>query len=118
MHGIRPAQIAGYRTRNSRTPRLPPRLQAAWPTRAFGIEAAARQHELDFLPLATERYFLAARQGRFSKMAASALLQALRSPEFRDSCRNLPGYDATGSGDIVSARGFLTAIGAGARLEG
>jgi molybdate transport repressor ModE-like protein len=118
VRGIRPAQIAGYETEEFTHAAVAATVASGMADAAFGIEAAARQTELDFIPLATERYFLAARRGRFSKVAASALLQALRSPEFRDSCRNLPGYDATGSGEVVSARGFLTAIGAGARLEG
>ena len=110
--GIRPAQIRGYETEEFTHAAVAATVASGMADAGFGIEAAARQQQLDFIPLATERYFLAARQGLFSTAAARALLDALRSPEFRDSCRNLPGYDATGSGDIVSATGFLTAVGA------
>ena len=69
------------------------------PAAGFGIEAAARQQALDFIPLATERYFLALRRAAVATAAAQALLEALRSPEFRECCRKLPGYDAAGSGE-------------------
>ena len=117
VQGISPAQIAGYEVEEFTHAAIAATIASGMADAGFGIEAAARKQHLDFIPLATERYFLAARQGRFSTAAAHALLAALRSPEFRDSCRNLPGYDATGSGDIVSAAGFLTAIGAAGRPE-
>ena len=75
----------------------------------FGIEAAARQQELDFIPLATERYFLAARRGTLAGTAAQTMLDTLRGLEFRACSQKLPGYDATGSGEIVSAKAVLSA---------
>lgn len=115
--GIPPAQIAGYQTEEFTHAAVAATVASSMAEAGFGIEAAARQQDLDFIPLATERYFLAARQGRFSGAAAHAILETLRSPEFHDSCRKLPGYDATGAGDIVNAKGFLTSVGAAGRSD-
>ena len=62
--------------------------------RRLGIEAAARQHRLDFVPLATERYFIAARATTLATAAFRSVLESLRSPGFRELLNALPGYDA------------------------
>ena len=116
--GLRPAQITGYRTEEFTHAAVAATVASGKADAGFGIEAAAGLHDLDFIPIATERYFLAAQHSKLGGAAAHAVLETLRSAEFRESCQRLPGYDATGSGDIVSARGFLTAVGAAARLDG
>ncbi|MNC86604.1 PBP superfamily domain protein [compost metagenome] len=75
----------------------------------FGIEAAARQLGLDFVPLAPERYFLAARAATLARDHAQALLAAIRAPAFLKRIDAIPGYDATGIGDIVAASEGLRA---------
>ena len=93
MHGIRPAQIAGYETEEFTHAAVAATVASGMADAAFGIEAAARQHELDFIPIATERYFLAARSTTVTGAAAQALLESLKSPAFRSYLAGLPGYE-------------------------
>jgi len=64
----------------------------------FGLRAAAARHALEFIPLATERYYLALEKRAFRDAAVSLLLAALRSREFLQGAARLPGYDATNAG--------------------
>ena len=68
----------------------------------MGIEAAARQFNLDFVPLASERYFLIAYQESLRRPAVKELISAMQSREFKNVISRLPGYDATRAGEIIS----------------
>lgn len=71
----------------------------------FGLRAAAARYALEFVPLATERYYLACARRSLREPPFQALLAALRGREFVDGVAQLPGYDAAMSG----ARETLTA---------
>lgn len=68
----------------------------------FGVQAAAAQFRLDFIPLCRERYLLACREATLATPAAATLLAALRDAAFRDAVAALPGYDADGAGRVVA----------------
>jgi putative molybdopterin biosynthesis protein len=65
----------------------------------LGLEAAARKHDLDFIPLFVERYDLVF-QGEVSP-ALALLLNALVSKEFRREMQSLPGYETAHTGDQI-----------------
>lgn len=67
----------------------------------FGVAAAASRFKVDFLPLAQETYFLACRNDVLEQPAMQSLLGMLRSPVFAERVAALPGYDATGAGDVL-----------------
>ncbi len=69
---------------------------------AFAIEAAARQLDLDFVPLARERYFLAARDDLARERRFTTLLGILRGRKFKSHVAQLPGYDAARCGEAVN----------------
>jgi putative molybdopterin biosynthesis protein len=73
----------------------------------FGIEAAAAQYRLGFIPLIRERYYLACRNELASGKPVRALITVLQSPEFEASVANLAGYDWTGVGEQMSAEVVL-----------
>jgi len=73
----------------------------------FGIEAAARARGLDFVPLASEQYFLVALQPALEQPHVRALLELLRSPAWQAQLDALPGYSAERSGEILSLRRVL-----------
>ena len=73
----------------------------------FGVQAAAAQFRLDFIPLCTERYLLACRADMLEAPAAKALIATLQGAAFRDAVRELPGYDASHAGGL--AAGFEAA---------
>lgn len=66
----------------------------------FGVEAAARQFGLDFVPLAQERYVMACHRQLLNDANFLSFLDIIRSQDFRDAVAALPGYTPDGSGDI------------------
>lgn len=76
----------------------------------FGLRAAAARLRLDFVPLATERYFLAAARRTLRAAPAQALLRTLRSAEFSRTVKRLPGYDPARAGEDESIAAALSWI--------
>jgi len=64
----------------------------------FGLRAAAARYALEFVPLATERYYLAASRQALREAPMQALLGILRGREFAAAARELPGYDPSKAG--------------------
>jgi molybdate-binding protein len=67
----------------------------------FGVEAAARQFALDFVPVASERYLLLTGRQTLAYPSVQELLRLLRGPEFAELTRLLPGYRADRAGEIL-----------------
>lgn len=68
----------------------------------FGVETPARRFKLEFLPLATERYFLLCNQSDLDKPHLQAVLQILNSDEFQFAVNQLPGYTAAHCGQVAT----------------
>lgn len=58
----------------------------------IGVEAAARQFNLDFVPLLTERYFLMFEDRMLQDNRFPLILETLESSEFKAEVSLLPGY--------------------------
>ncbi len=67
----------------------------------FGIEAAARQFNLEFTATVTEQYWLAFNTLRMPDTTKRNLIAVLQSEDFQEQIENLPGYDPHGAGDLV-----------------
>ena len=67
-----------------------------------GVEAAARQYGLDFVPLVDEDYFLVCLKDALDHPAVLKLRQALEAPQWPRALAGLPGYQAMRPGDILS----------------
>lgn len=67
-----------------------------------GIEAAARQFGLDFVPLLIEDYFLACLKESLERPAVQRLLDALKSPAWLAAVAALPGYRPARSGEVLA----------------
>jgi excisionase family DNA binding protein len=65
------------------------------------IEAAARAHGLEFLPLTTERLDLVLRRRDYFEPPVQALLAFARGPEFAARAAVLGGYDVGQAGRVV-----------------
>jgi molybdate transport repressor ModE-like protein len=79
----------------------------------LGIEAAAVQYHLDFIPLCDERYLLACRIEEAESARMKMLLALLRGERFAAMVAALPGYSAAGAGKVLdsfAAAGFGTAL--------
>jgi len=76
----------------------------------FGLRAAAARYGLDFVPLATERYYLALHRRTFRDAPLQSLLAVMRSREFLQGAALLPGYDASSAGsreELIAALAWL-----------
>jgi putative molybdopterin biosynthesis protein len=66
---------------------------------ALGLQAAAHQYDLDFIPLFDERYDLVL--PRENESALSPLLDYIQTFDFRNSLSLLTGYNTTHSGEQI-----------------
>ena len=68
----------------------------------MGVEAAARQFGLDFIPLSSEYYLLVCHSKTLKQEAMVRLLEIIRGHDFQDAVRELPGYSPDDCGEIVT----------------
>ena len=68
----------------------------------LGIEAAARQFSLGFVPLIEEDYFLVCLQDVLEQPAVLMLREVLASQPWRATVAGLAGYSAAHSGEVLS----------------
>jgi putative molybdopterin biosynthesis protein len=94
--GIEPARIDGYLNEEFTHLAVAATIAGARADAGFGIKAAAAEYELDFLPLLTERYYLAGRPE-----ALAALQPLIGGEAFAAILSRLPGY-----GDAITGQVF------------
>jgi putative molybdopterin biosynthesis protein len=68
----------------------------------LGIEAAARERGLDFVPLAQERYFLVCLRDALEHPAVIRLRDALASKDWLEGLRRLNGYEPLNPGEVLA----------------
>lgn len=73
----------------------------------FGVQAAAEQFGLDFVPIATERYFFICRQDTLDHPAVRDVLALLGSADFSKLLAALPGYAADRPGEVATIENAL-----------
>lgn len=106
-HGVRPGQVTGYNSEEFTHAAVAATVASGMADCGFGIEAAARQAHLDFVPVATERYYLAARRSALQRPGPRALLDAISGAAFRRMLAGLPGYRAGAGVQPIAAREVL-----------
>ena len=67
----------------------------------LAIQAVARQHGLDFVPLVRERYDLAMRRRDYFEPPIQALFAFARTERFHRRAADMTGYDVSGLGTVV-----------------
>ncbi|QTP56819.1 helix-turn-helix transcriptional regulator [Billgrantia sulfidoxydans] len=68
----------------------------------FGVEAAAHQFGLAFLPLADEHYLLVCQRRSLADPSVRRLLEMIRGESFRQAVSELPGYTPDRCGEVCS----------------
>ena len=68
----------------------------------LGIETAARQFDLDFVPVISERYFLLCDRSMLIDPRFKPLHEYLKTSEFRTEVSKLPGYDSASTGTVMT----------------
>lgn len=66
----------------------------------FGVEPPARRFKLDFVPMATERYFFLCRDVDLQRPELQAVLEVMRGEAFHAVVNALPGYSAVKCGQV------------------
>jgi molybdate transport repressor ModE-like protein len=80
---------------------------------AFGVEAAARQFDLDFVRLLTEDYFFVCRRAFLDTEPMQRVLDVMKGQAFHDAVSQLPGYVAASPGAVSTVREFLDIVDGG-----
>jgi putative molybdopterin biosynthesis protein len=106
---IEATRIAGYDQEEFTHLAVAATVAAGQADVGFGIEAAAAQYRLDFVPLATEQYCLALRRDHLQDARVISLIDYLASAACRELIAALPGYRATHSGAVVDVDQVLPA---------
>ncbi len=110
--GIAPTAIAGYEQGEYTHAAVAAHVASGMADAGFGLELPARQFKLDFVPVASERYFLLCRSEVMKTPALQAVLAALRDPGFRAELAQLPGYDPAQAGTTMPLADAYPALGA------
>lgn len=90
--GLRPGAIHGYAHEEFTHAAVAATVASGMADAGFGIEAAAREQGLAFVPVVKEHYYLAARAAGLRQPRLRALLAHLETPAFRKLVDNLAGY--------------------------
>ena len=90
--GIDPAAIDGYQSEEFTHLAIAATVAGGMADTGYGIRAAAAHYGLDFIPLLTERYYLACRSDATDEPMVAKFIELLRSRELRKILTAMPGY--------------------------
>lgn len=107
QQGVSPGAIHGYTHEEFTHAAVAATVASGMADVAFGIEAAAREHGLDFVPVVNEHYYLASRNNVLQRPGVRALLAWLDSREFRRLVNGLAGYRSVAALQWVNAMEIL-----------
>jgi len=99
---IDPASIRGYETSEFTHMAVAAHIVGGMADAGIGVQTAAWRCGLDFIPLATERYFFAVRRDSLATPPMRQFLALLLGPAYREFVGKLAGYDAAELGRVMS----------------
>ncbi|MBO9354803.1 LysR family transcriptional regulator [Bordetella petrii] len=105
--GVPAAAVAGYARTEPSHAAVAHAIAAGSADAGLGIETAARQHHLDFVPLVQEDYFLVCLKSTLDLPSTQALLAILRGSPWQEALSRMPGYAPVQCGQVLSMRRVL-----------
>jgi molybdate-binding protein len=110
---VNPAKISGFNQSEFTHAAVAAYVASGMADAGLGVETPSRRFKLDFVPLATERYFLVCNKESLNSPHLQAVLAVLNAPEFQKSVNELPGYTADKCGVVETLQqAFPNAFGA------
>ena len=103
-YGITPNRIKGYEREVNTHAEVAMAVLSRSVDVGPAILPAAKVLGLKFIPLTKERYDLVIPKDNFSLKPVTALLEVIRSQEFKEKVEKMGGYDTKDSGKIMSKR--------------
>lgn len=100
QHGLDGLQINGYERIEFTHAAVAAYVASDMADVTFGVEAAARQFDLDFVPLVTEDYFFVCRRQLLELEAMKRVLAIMKGDAFRTAISGLPGYRIEDAGAV------------------
>lgn len=97
---IDPSCIQGYENEELTHAAVAAHVASGLADAGVGVGAAAEQLNLDFVPLATENYYLAIHQDTLARPEGQYLLGLLKGDEFHDAVTGLHGERAHRTGEV------------------
>lgn len=99
---IEPARISGFNQSEFTHAAVAAYVASGMADVGLGVETPSRRFKLDFIPLATERYFLLCNKEDLQSPHIQAVLEVLNDPDFQALVNELPGYSAQDCGRVES----------------
>jgi molybdate transport repressor ModE-like protein len=106
--------IAGYDTGEFTHSGVAACVSSGLADASFGVETAARQFGLDFIPVVTERYFLVCGEAALASLGVKRIRDIVSSRQFRVEAGQLPGVDVTQAGAVLRIEEAFPELRAGA----
>ncbi len=105
--GVDPTAIDGYHTEEFTHLAVAATVAGGMADVGYGIRAAAAHYGLDFIPLLTERYYLACRMQALEEPLLAKFIGLLRGAELRKILASMPGYGTTITGKFYDVSDAL-----------
>lgn len=107
--GMKASDVQGYQSQEPSHTAVAQTIASNAADAGLGIEAAAHEKGLGFVPLVQERYHLVCLKSELTTPAVQALLTELQSPNWQTTLHKLPGYsgELAQSGQVLSLRAML-----------
>lgn len=110
--GVDHQRLDGYQTEEFTHAAIAAYVASGMADAGFGVEPPARQFNLDFIPVAKERYFLICRDETLELPEARELIGLLRGPAFKGLIEGLAGYTAPRAGEVAGIAETFPALDA------
>jgi putative molybdopterin biosynthesis protein len=101
---IAPAAVSGYDNIETTHLAVAAAVASGAADAGVGIQAAASQFGLDFIPLAREQYYFVCLKETLESPAVIRLRELLQHGHWQDATSSLPGYDTAAAGAVVALR--------------
>jgi molybdate transport repressor ModE-like protein len=97
------SRIAGYESEETTHGAVAALVAGRQADVGFGVQAAAAEYGLGFVPVCREHYYFACRASELESPPVRTLLALLREARFAREVAALPGYSTPGAGRVLSS---------------